>query len=72
MTEPCPKVKVDRATENDLGHAVLALGGIFWALDMLVVEKAADGIASEESRSEGIANLIAAGNLLARELYERC
>lgn len=71
MTEHRLKVQVDRATENELGHAVLGLKGIFWALDQLVVEKAADDITTESDRSEGIANLIAAGKLLAEEVWNR-
>ncbi|HQS14411.1 hypothetical protein [Reyranella sp.] len=71
MSEARLKVRVDRATGDDLGHAIIALKGIFWALDMLVVEKAADDITTEEDRAEGIASLIAAGELLAKELTER-
>ena len=71
MTEDRPLVKVDRATENDLAHTVICLEGIFWALDMLVCHKAADDVAHEEDRRNGIGALIAAGQLLSREIINR-
>jgi Pyruvate/2-oxoacid:ferredoxin oxidoreductase gamma subunit len=65
------KITVDRAAEDDLSLAVHAMQGIFWALDMLVVNHAADGIAFEEKRKNGIAGLIIAGELLAEEIGNR-
>lgn len=71
MTEPCPQVKVDRATEDDLGQALVAVGGIFWALDKIVCENVADEITHEKDRMEAIASLIMAGELLVREVTNR-
>jgi len=48
-----------------------ALHGILWALDMLVVNRAADGIAQDADRIEGINGLILAGEQLAEKMSER-
>lgn len=71
MTEPRSQVKVDRTTENDLAQALIAVGGIFWALDKIVVEKSADEITHEKDRDEAIASLILAGELLVRDFIDR-
>lgn len=47
MSNERPKAHVDRPDESDLRRAVLALHGIFWALDMLVVHNVADEVAHE-------------------------
>jgi hypothetical protein len=64
-------VEVERADEDDLSLAVHAMEGIFWALDMLVVNRTADGISFEENRKTGIGGLILAGKLLAEEVTRR-
>ncbi|GEP61929.1 hypothetical protein [Reyranella soli] len=47
-------------TSAEVSHALLGLQGIFWALNMLVVHHAADDIAHEQARSDGIEKLIVA------------
>lgn len=51
--------------------AIHGLHGIFRALDMLVAREAADEIANESERRNGIANLIVAGVELAEQIKER-
>jgi hypothetical protein len=51
--------------------AIIGLQGIFWALNMLVVNHAADRIARESDRNDGIAALITAGETLADEISNR-
>jgi hypothetical protein len=48
-----------------------ALHGILWALDMLVVNRAADKIAVDADRIEGINGLILAGEQLAEDVAGR-
>ncbi len=62
---------VTKPDQGDLEMAVHAMNGIFWALNMLVVQGAADDIAHEEDRHNGIANLIVAGERLTNEISER-
>lgn len=64
-------VNVEYATEGDVRMAVQGLKGIFWALNMLVIHRVADGVASEDDRENGIANLIVAGEKLADEISGR-
>jgi hypothetical protein len=68
---PRSTVNVERPERADLQATIHALHGILWALDMLVVNQAADGIANETDRAEGIAGLIWAGEQLAEEMAER-
>ena len=56
---------------GDLQMTVHALHGIFWALNMIVGHKAADGIAPERQLAEGVDGLILAGRLLTEEVIER-
>ena len=70
-TEEHPKARVDRPDVGDLQQAVHALHGIFWALNMLVIHRAADDIAHEQDRLNGIDQLIMAGELITDELSER-
>jgi hypothetical protein len=63
--------RVKRPERGDLEATIHALGGIFWALNMLVVHHAADDIAHDEDRLNGIDALILAGNQLASETAER-
>jgi hypothetical protein len=70
--KPAPDpVSVNRPDIGDLQSTIHALHGILWALDMLVVNQAADGIANDTDRAEGIAGLILAGEQLAEEMAER-
>jgi hypothetical protein len=46
--------RVKRPERGNLEATIHALGGIFWALNMLVVHHAADDIAHEEDRLNGI------------------
>jgi len=62
---------VGYASEGDLRMTVDALHGIFWALNMLVVHHAADDIAHERDRVNGIDGLILAGQRLTEEVMER-
>jgi hypothetical protein len=55
----------------DVREAVIGLQGIFWALNMLVIHGAADEVASEDDRKNGIARLITAGEQLADEISSR-
>lgn len=71
MSENTSRVQADRATEEDLGQALIAVGGIFWALDKIVCENVADEITHEKDRKEAIASLIMAGELLVREVTNR-
>jgi hypothetical protein len=66
-----PQARVDRATAGDMQMVIHGLHGIFWALDMLVLQEAADEIASEADRRNGIANLIVAGQQLAEQIKGR-
>ena len=63
--------RTNYATESDARTAILGLEGIFWALDMLVIHEVADEIAAKDDRRDGVAGLIVAGELLAREISER-
>lgn len=62
---------IEEPTCGDLQMAILALGGIFWALDMLVVQGAANEICKRDERENGIASLIMAGERLAKEVARR-
>ncbi len=65
------QVLVNRATQGDLEMAAYGMSGIFWALNMLVVQGAADDIAREHDLRNGIANLIIAGQELSNEITGR-
>ena len=69
--EPRPNVHVDRPDADDLGCAVLALHGIFWALNMLVIHRVADDVAHEPDARDGIDQLIMAGQLITEPISER-
>ena len=69
--EPRPRVLIDKPDLGDLQMTIHGLHGIFWALDMLYVQGAADEIVKREERNSGIANLIVAGQQLAREVAAR-
>ena len=77
MTAPTTNVvspataRVKRPEQGDLEATIHALGGTFWALNMLVVHHAADDIAHEEDRLNGIDALILAGKQLADDVAER-
>ena len=62
---------VKRPERGDLESTIHALGGIFWALSMLVVHHAADDIARDEDLHNGIDALILAGKQLADDVAER-
>ena len=62
---------VKRPERGDLEMTIHALHGIFWALNMLVVHRAADNIAHQNDLRNGIDALILAGNQLASETAER-
>lgn len=57
------------ATESEVQLALLGLRGIFWALDLLVVQHAADALVDDHE--DGIENLIVAGKVLADEISRR-
>jgi hypothetical protein len=61
----------ERPSEGDLQLTIHGLQGIFWALDMLLVEKLADKIAHEQDIRDGIAGLIVAGERLTEEISSR-
>jgi hypothetical protein len=61
----------ERPSEGDLQLTIHSLKGIFWALDMLLVEKLADKIAHEPDIRDGIAGLIVAGERLTEEISSR-
>jgi hypothetical protein len=63
--------RVKRPEQGDLEMTIHALGGIFWALNMLVVHHAADAIAHERDLRNGIDALILAGKQLADDMAER-
>ena len=65
------RARVKHPEREDLEGTIHALGGIFWALSMLVVHHAADEIAHEEDRLNGIDALILAGKKLADDTAER-
>jgi len=65
------RMAAKRPNKLDLQEAIHGLYGIFWALNMLVVQKAADEITLKEYRENGIASLITAGECLAEQLTER-
>ena len=65
------KAHVKRPKLGDLEMTSHALRGIFWALNMLVVHRVADGIAYEKDLNNGIDCLILAGEQLAAETAER-
>jgi hypothetical protein len=62
---------VKRPGRGDLEMTIHALHGIFWALNLLVVHRAADDIAHENDLHNGISALILAGEQLADEMAER-
>ena len=65
------RASVKRPDLGDLQMTVHALHGIFWAMNMIVGHKAADGIAPERQLAEGVDGLILAGRLLTEEVIER-
>ena len=65
------RATVERPSKGDLEMTVHALHGIFWALNMIVGHKAADGIAPERQLAEGVDGLILAGRMLTEEVIER-
>lgn len=65
------QVKVEFANEGDARGAILGLRGIFWALNLIVIHNAADGLSSAEDRENGVADLITAGRKLADEISGR-
>ena len=50
--------------------AIHGLHGVFWALNVLVINNGADAVVSEFERRNGIANLITAGRELARAISD--
>ena len=69
-TKPTSPVEVKRPTGPDLETTVHALHSIFWALNMLVIH-AADDIAHEGDRINGIDQLILAGQLITKDMADR-
>jgi len=65
------RVSVERANDFDLSQGMHALSGIFWALEALVVDQALDNVADPEELRNGIANLIAAGGMLTKQITDR-
>lgn len=66
-----PQALVERANQSNLECRMHALHGIFWALTMLVTHNAADGIAHDEDRLNGIDQLIMAGEQLTGDILDR-
>lgn len=64
-------VNVPRLTEGDIQSSILGLSGIFWALDMLIINGVADEVARKDAIANGVANLIIAGKLLTKEISAR-
>jgi hypothetical protein len=50
--------------------AIHGLNGIFWALNVLVVNNGADCVVSDVERKNGVACLITAGRELARAISD--
>ena len=65
------RASVKHPSQGDLQMTVHALQGIFWALNMLVVHHAADDIAHEQDRINGIDGLILAGQWMTEKVIER-
>jgi hypothetical protein len=64
-------VQADRADAGDLSTALLALKGIFEALDAIVDEGVVDELWPERRRDDAVGGLILAGKLLAEEVLNR-
>lgn len=71
VTPERPCVSVRRPTKGDMQMAIHGIRGIFWALNLLVLDRVADDVAKEEDIANGIANLIVAGEELAKQLSDR-
>ena len=65
------KASVDRPSRGDLQLAIQGLNGIFWALNMFVVNGVAYDVAHEQDLKNGIDQLIVAGQQITDDLTER-
>ncbi len=72
MTEPDPDViRCRRVTSAELEEAVLALSGIFWALNQLHTHRVADKVSTGFAVRSGIDELILAGQVITSEIRDR-
>ena len=69
-----PGQGTDRDDDDDLKFkmemAIHGLRGIFWALNVLVINNGADCVVSEQERKNGVAGLITAGRELSRAISD--
>lgn len=66
-----PFERDDRPKIGELQSVIIALGGVFWALEMLSTHQVAKGTATEDERIEGVACLISAGRRLVVGVSDR-
>ena len=58
----------EKKLRNKMEMAIHGLNGIFWALNVVVVQRAVDDMLHDRDRENGIASLIMAGGLLTKEI----
>ena len=66
-----PKHGPCSATTGDMEPAIHGLKGIFWTLNLLVVQDIAKEFTGENERRNAIAELIVAGGIITEDLSER-
>ena len=71
LTTDTDSSRTNSPDQGELQMTMHGLHGIFWALNMLVVHHAADDIAHERDRVDGIEGLIVAGKRLTEEVVGR-